>query len=337
MSHPFRSAFTAALLAAFATSAPAKIERVVEKTFTVQPGGLLRVDTQGGEIRIAPSSENVVKVTARQKIRADSEAEADALLKKLDLTIEQAGNDVTATAKYERQMPGFHFGSWPPVSVDFIVSVPASFQTNLHTSGGGITVGDLAAAVKASTSGGSIRLGKLGASVEARTSGGDVSLERANGPVKLSTSGGNLNVGTVAAEADLSTSGGSIRIDSVAGSLRAHTSGGNIRAGFAGPLRDNCSLTTSGGSVKVTVEKTAAFRLDASTSGGTVDAEGLTITLEKSNRGRTQLTGAVNGGGPQLKLRSSGGDIVVRRADHWRGFARPEPAHRPSFRDSPIR
>ena len=37
---------------------------------------------------------------------------------------------------------------------------------------------------------------------------------------------------------------------------------------------------------------------------GKVDAEGLTITLEKSNRGRSQLTGAVNGGGPLLKLRT---------------------------------
>jgi hypothetical protein len=60
------------------------------------------------------------------------------------------------------------------------------------------------------------------------------------------------------------------------------------------------------------VDKAAAFRLDASTSGGSVDAEGLTITLEKSSRGRTQLAGAVNGGGALLKLRSSGGDVVVK-------------------------
>ena len=302
----------AAFLAVAVTAAHAKIERIVEKTFTVQPGGTLRVETQGGEIRVGPSGDNVVKVTAREKIRASSEAEADELLKKLDLTIEQSGNDVTARAKYERPAMGFNFGSWPPVSVDFIVTVPASFLTDLHTSGGGITVGNLAAKVNARTSGGGIKLGKIGAAVDARTSGGGVTLEEARGPVKLSTSGGSITVGVVAGEAELSTSGGGIRIESVEGSLRASTSGGSIRAGFAGPLKDDCALSTSGGSVKVTVDKTAAFRLDASTSGGSVDAEGLTITLEKSNRGRTQLTGAVNGGGSLLKLRSSGGDIVVK-------------------------
>ncbi len=300
------------LLAALVSTAQAKIERVVEKTFTVQPGGTLRVDTQGGEIRVAASADNVVKVTARQKIRANSDSEADELLKKLELTIDQNGNDVIATAKYERKAAGFSFGSWPPVNVDFLVTVPASFATDLHTSGGSITVGDLAAKVKARTSGGNIRLGKIGAEVEARTSGGDVSLESARGAVKLGTSGGDVSAGTVSGEADLSTSGGNIRIDAVEGILKASTSGGNVRAAFVGPIKDHCSLSTSGGSVKVTVDKAAAFRLDASTSGGSVDADGLTITLEKSNRGRTQLSGAVNGGGPALKLRSSGGDIVVR-------------------------
>jgi hypothetical protein len=77
-------------------------------------------------------------------------------------------------------------------------------------------------------------------------------------------------------------------------------------------LQEECSLSTSGGSVNVTVDKTAAFRLDASTSGGGVDATGLTLTLESNSRDRGRLAGTVNGGGPLLKLRSSGGGISVR-------------------------
>lgn len=299
-------------LAASVLTAHAKIERTVEKTFAVQPGGSLRVETQGGDVRVAVSSDSSVKVTARQRIRTNSESEADELLKKLDLTIEQNGNDVTATAKYEKKAFGMHFGSWPPVSVDFTVSVPASFVTDLHTSGGSIIVGDLAGKVNARTSGGDIKLGKLGSTVDARTSGGNVSLDEARGATKLSTSGGNITVGRVSGEADLGTSGGSIKIETVEGALRASTSGGNIRAGLVGPLKENCSLSTSGGSVRVTVDKAAAFHLDAATSGGSVDAEGLTITLDRSNRDRTKLSGAVNGGGASLKLRTSGGDVVVR-------------------------
>ena len=307
-----RFLLAAGLLALAPFAAHAKIERVIEKTFTVQPGGSLHVDTQGGEVRVSPSSDNVVKITARERIRANSESEADAILKHLTLTIEQSGNDVSASAKYERESIGFHWGSWPPVNVDFIVTVPASFSADLHTSGGGITVGDLGGKVSARTSGGGIKLGKLGGEVDARTSGGSVSLDESHGAAVLHTSGGNINVGRVSGPAELSTSGGGIKIDSVQGAVQAHTSGGSVRAGIAGPLKEDCVLSTSGGSVKVNVDKGAAFRLDASTSGGDVDADGLTLTIQSSNRSRSKLAGTVNGGGPLLKLRSSGGDIVVR-------------------------
>jgi hypothetical protein len=307
-----RFLLAAGLLALAPFAAHAKIERVIEKTFTVQPGGTLHVDTQGGEVRVSPSSDNLVKVTARERIRAGSESEADDILKNLELKIEQSGNEVSALAKYDHESIGFHFGSWPPVSVDFIVSVPASFSADVHTSGGGITIGDLNGKVNARTSGGGIKLGKLGSEVDARTSGGGVSLEESRGPAVLHTSGGSITVGRVMGAAELSTSGGGIKIDSVEGAVQAHTSGGSVRAGIAGPLKEDCVLSTSGGGVKVNVDKAAAFRLDASTSGGGVDADGITITMESSNRGRSRLAGSVNGGGPLLKLRSSGGDIVVR-------------------------
>ncbi len=307
-----RLVVAASLSGAITLNAQARIERTIEKSFTVQPGGTLHVETLGGEIRVSASNDPVVKVTAREKIRADSDAEADEVLKKLTLTMEQNGDDVTAIAKYESMMPGFHWGSWPPVNVDFIVTVPAKYAADLHTSGGGITVGDLNGKVLARTSGGSVKLGKIGADVDARTSGGNVTLDEAAGSVQLHSSGGNIAVGRASGPAELSTSGGGIKIDSVANAIHASTSGGSVRATIAGPLKDDCVLSTSGGSVKVTVDKSAAFRLDASTSGGNVDAAGLTIMIENGSPGRSRLAGAVNGGGPLLKLRSSGGGIVVK-------------------------
>jgi hypothetical protein len=312
MNTSLRCFFTAGLFAGSALVVHARIERVVEQSFPVSGAGSLHVETAGGTIRVVPASDQVVRVKAKQRIKADSEAEADEVLKKLALTIEQQGNDVRAVAKYESRSGGFHFGSWPPVQVDFEISVPAGFATDLHTAGGGITVGDLAGKASLRTSGGSITLGKMGGPVDARTSGGSIALAEARGPVELKTSGGNITAGRVAGPADLSTSGGSIKIESAEAQLQAHTSGGSIRAGINGALKDECTLSTSGGSVRVTLDKGAAFRLDASTSGGDVDAEGLTLTLEKGSRSRGRLAGAVNGGGPLLKLRASGGSISIR-------------------------
>lgn len=312
MNTSLRCLLSLGLMSASAIAAYARVDRVVEKSFTVGGAGVLKVETQGGAIRVLPSNDSVVRVVAKQRIKADSEAEADELLKKLELTFEQTGNDVRVVSKYEKQPLGFRWGSWPPVQVDFEITAPATFATNLNTSGGSITVGDLQGKADLRTSGGAIKLGKMGGEVDARTSGGSITLDEARGPVELKTSGGNIAVGRVAGPADLSTSGGSIKIDSVVSLLRAHTSGGSIRATIVGPISEECSLSTSGGSVRVTVAKNAAFRLDASTSGGGVDVDGLTLALQKVSRNRSQLAGDVNGGGPLVKLRTSGGGISVR-------------------------
>jgi hypothetical protein len=300
----------AALSVAPVFAASSRIEREVAKTFTVASPGILRVETEGGSIRITPSSDSTVRVTARQRIKAGTEADADEVLQKLELRIEQNGNDIFLRSKYERR-PRLFAGSWPPVQVDFVLSVPAGFAAELSTSGGGITAGDGLKTVDAETSGGSVKLGRVDGPVEVRTSGGGITLDEAGGPVDLKTSGGSITVGKVAGSANLSTSGGGIRIDSVQGAVRATTSGGSIRAAIAGPLKDECILSTSGGGVKVAVEKSAAFQLDASSSGGGVNADGITLTLNKGSQGRNRLAGAVNGGGPLLKLRTSGGSIDV--------------------------
>jgi hypothetical protein len=312
MNNSLRFLLAAGFVAASAVAVQARVDRVVEKSFTVAGAGVLRVETHGGGIRVSPGSERQVRVIAKQRINANSDAEADELLKKLELALEQTGNDIRVLAKYERQPSGFRFRSWPPVQVDFEIVVPAGFSTDLNTSGGSITVGDLNGQADLRTSGGAIKLGRMGGPVDARTSGGSITLDESRGPVELKTSGGNISVGRVAGPADLSTSGGSIKIESVASSLRAHTSGGSIRATIAGPLTKECSLSTSGGSVSVTLDKSAAFQLDAATSGGGVEAAGFSLAVEKISRDRNRLAGTVNGGGPLLKLRSSGGGISVR-------------------------
>jgi hypothetical protein len=287
----------------------ATIERTVEKTFAVQPGGTLRAETAGGNITVAPGAGDTVKVVARERIRAGSEAEADEMLKNLTLTIEQQGNDVTAKARYNRGASGW-FGS-QPVQVDFVATVPGRYSTDLKTSGGNITVGDLAGMMEMHTSGGNVKIGNIDGTVGAGTSGGNVSLGSCTGDTKLQTSGGNVTAEKIVGRADLGTSGGDIVVKLVENVLSAHTSGGDVKAGIGGVLKGDCSLGTSGGNVSVTVDKGAAFQLDASTSGGRVRADGLTITLDDGDAGRSHLSGKVNGGGPVLKLWTSGGSIKV--------------------------
>jgi len=299
------------LLCAAPFALQAKINRTVEKTFAVQPGGTLHVATGGGGIKVSAGSDNAVKVTVKERIDASTDAEADAILQHLTLTLEQQGNDVTAIAKYEgdESSSWFHWGSRQPVQCEFEVVVPATYNTDLKTSGGGIAVGDLTGAVVANTSGGGLEFGRITGTIDGHTSGGGISVAGCTGDVNLHTSGGGIHLGPISGNADVHTSGGGITIKEIAGVVRAHTSGGPIEASFTGPLKGDCELETSGGGITVRVDPKSDFNLDARTSGGGVSCK-LPVTVQGEIKpGR--LSGKVNAGGHELKLRSSGGGIRV--------------------------
>lgn len=302
--------FTLGSILAVPSIVQAKINRTVEKTFNVQLGGKLKVQTSGGNIDVMTGSGSEVKVTAHQRIEASTEEKADELLKDLKLTIEEQNGDVTATAKYEKR-GGWGWGS-TPVTVSFTVVVPQHYNVDLNTSGGNISLDSLTGKARLRTSGGNLKIDRIDGEVNGSTSGGNIELSEGTATVSLSTSGGDIRVKRAGGQADLSTSGGNIIIESVLGRVSASTSGGDVKANIEGPLKGDCTLSTSGGNVVVGVSQGVAFDLKSHTSGGNVDVEGLTITIEKGGLKKSSLSGKVNGGGPLLSLGTSGGDIRLK-------------------------
>lgn len=298
------------LLAIPATLAQAKIVRVLNESFAVESGGTLKVKTSGGDIRVRSGDSNEVQVVAQQKFRTDDEDKADEVLQYLSLTMQKTSDGVELEAKYEGPNRLFNLGS-TPVQVSFEVTVPQSYHADLSTSGGTIVVGELGGDLEARTSGGDIQMAKISGPVNASTSGGDIVLQGATGDVNLRTSGGDVEVHQVEGAVDLFTSGGHIIIDGAAGSIRAKTSGGSISAVINGILTQDSRLSTSGGNVMVSVDQQAGFTLDASTSGGAVTADDLVIKITHGGLRKRRLKGEVNGGGPVLTLRTSGGSINV--------------------------
>ena len=269
--------------------------RTLERSFPVQSAGTLRLETNGGRITVRSSSDPVVTVRAREEIHADSAAEETELLAKLDLQIGLRGPDVVAAARYTGTRPfDFDGNSWPPVQVEFIVTVPKNFSVELDSGGGPSEVGDLAGSVAARTGGGSLELGAVGGSLSVQTGGGSLATGRVLGPVRLQTGGGG------------------VRLARLENTLQAATGGGSLRVDFAGKIRGDCAIETSGGGVDLTVDQGAAFTLDADAGPSRVACEGLDPAGVPPNEGWHRLAGAVHGGGPLVQLRSAGGRIEIQ-------------------------
>jgi DUF4097 and DUF4098 domain-containing protein YvlB len=292
-----------------------ELDDQIERTFTVNAGGTLTVDTDRGSIEVTTNMGNEVKVRV---IKERGNASG------FDVDMTQTGSDV--------EIIGDLKGNWLDwgsnrLRVKFIISVPEKYNVDLNTSGGSISVSDLEGKVMLKTSGGSLDVGRVSGPVYGRTSGGSIHLDGSKADVDIKTSGGSISIGEVNGVVDAHTSGGSINIKKATGQIKAYTSGGGIvveevqasidaktsggsvRVYLSRQPENDCRLKTSGGSINLSMGSDIGIDIDAKTSSGKVKSD-FSISGEVNKR---SVRGKINGGGPELYLRTSGGDIVISK------------------------
>ena len=320
----------------------------IEKTYNVENGGSLTVLSEFGAIEIRTAEQDKVEVLVTKESKFKLVKASQEVLADFELTFEHEGSDVRIQGafKHGREHWRKHLNR---LKINFLITVPQQYNVDLDTSSGGISVADLGGKVRAKTSGGSLRLGNItgtvwghtsggsiklassGSSVDLKTSGGSVEVVDVAGDVKAQTSGGSLRFGAIEGSiwgktsggsikvascsggADVHTSGGSIRLQNIGGSVNARTSGGSIHAAMITQPDSDCNLRTSGGGITLTLIPDIAVDVEAETSGGHVSTDFAVESVIQGKVPKNRLKGSINGGGPLLKLRTSGGSIRLQK------------------------
>lgn len=144
--------------------------------------------------------------------------------------------------------------------------------------------------------------------VDIDTSGGSIEIEDLKGKVDARTSGGSISLEDMQGDVDIKTSGGSLDLDNIIGRIEARTSGGSIKLKLPkNPTKDS-KVKTSGGAITAYLAKNAAVNLSAKTSGGRVSSD-FTVKGKTTKR---SIEGTINGGGPELILKTSGGSVRIK-------------------------
>ncbi|MEX2262051.1 MAG: DUF4097 family beta strand repeat-containing protein [Bryobacteraceae bacterium] len=321
-------AVTALLATLPGAMAAVGVEDRMTRTIPVQPGGRIVLQVDNGSIEVRTADTPNIELEVFRRVEAGSQEESARILAEYELTVEQTGNEVSVRGAYKeggRREYGRYLRKH-----HYVVIAPREFNVDLTTSGGSISVGDLKGEVRGRTSGGSLQFGRVTGPIWGRTSGGSITLEGTEGNADVRTSGGSIRIGEVRGEVAAHTSGGSIRVGRVSGKVNAVTSGGSIEVKEAGGAVDAstsggsvtafllaqpqapCRLSTSGGNVHVHLKESVGVDLDASTGSGRVVTD-FPVTVQ-GNLSKHALKAAINGGGPLLHLRTSGGSIHIRKA-----------------------
>jgi len=208
----------------------------------------------------------------------------------------------------------------------------------LQTGGGGIHIGSAKGKISAESGGGSLELvsGLQGALLQ--TGGGSIHVDKCTGAVKVSTGGGSIDLGEINGAVTMETGGGGLKLASATGAVRAETGGGGIElwgvptarvqtgAGaitakfIAAGERKDSLLETSVGDVTVYLVPNLNVTIRASieaANGHHIISDFPEIKVQSEGGPWEKLVSAegnLNGGGPVLKVRTTMGNIYIRRA-----------------------
>lgn len=262
----------------------------IEKVFDVNPGGSLIIDTEFGDIDVNTTTQNkvIVEITKETKVRSDIYQDA---LDDFQVDFDTIGSALSITGEFEHGRNRW-LKQLKHLRIRFQVEVPRKFDVDLNTPSGDISIDDVT--------------GEL----QARTSAGDVRIENAYGPVNAQTSAGDLRINTVKGSVFGRTSAGDISLTNCQGKVDAKTSAGDIRAAASTQPQHEWNLQTSAGDIVFTLISNLAAEIDAQTSVGSISSD---FRVSGTQIRKKRVRGSINGGGKLLKLRTSVGDIRLKK------------------------
>jgi hypothetical protein len=210
---------------------------------------------------------------------------------------------------------------------------------SVKTMGGDVLIRNVSGTMKGSTMGGDVRYenatgGKVKGEVKVNSMGGDLNISDAPEGANLDTMGGDIHVISAKKYVHAKTMGGDIDLDSIDGGVEATTMGGDVKVKITGDAeqgKGDVSLTSMGGDIELTVPAGMAMSIDVETvyskrntrKPKIVSDFPLEIT-EREESGNNQYhddemtmsgTGKTGSGKHQIKIRTVGGDIFLRKGN----------------------
>jgi DUF4097 and DUF4098 domain-containing protein YvlB len=265
----------------------AQKKQVTEKVFPLEPGGSLRIQSQNGHITIETWSEPRASVQITRIAKANEDKDVDALLKEMQADVTVGPGRIEIVSRFPKRAESVGF--WDilgqrvtSMNIHYHVKVPARTSLELLTTNGDLQIRGIADAVSG------------------RTVNGGVEVRGVKGLVEVETTNGSIHLTGIEGSASAETTNGAIEAV-----VRRVDAGGQIL------------LSTTNGSVTASLPADLGADVDAETTNGRVK-----ITYPVQRRGGSTartLRATIGGGGVDLTLRTTNGNIVIQKIGTGKG------------------
>lgn len=272
-------------------------ERVETHALELAPEDVLSLATSYGRVEVTATSAGTPELKATVRARGRTQAEAEQVLARYELKLEQRPEGPHAELVGEPLR--LHEGSMHmelAAHVDFVATVPAGTNLTASSGSGDLVTRGALGTLRLTTGYGSIAIDEARGDVSAKSGSGDVEAARLDGGevvlesgygavrvqdararrLKCESGSGDIHVETASGGAlDLETGYGSVKVERAGGAVRASSGSGDVRLrGVAGPVEAKsgygaveidgvlASVEASSGSGDVRVRAHAGSRVD---------------------------------------------------------------------------
>ena len=199
-------------------------------------------------------------------------------------------------------------------------------ECEVSTGGGNVIVKNVTKSLSVSTGGGNVNCGNIGSDVKVVTGGGNISVDNISGVMNVKTGGGDIYGVSINKGGTVVTGAGNISLNNLSGDVKITSGAGDVTAQFISVGSNDSKIVSGYGNVKVFIPENAKVTIEATVklSEGnvySVDKQSLSesiksdfkSTTEDKRKGEYHAVYIINGGGTNIFLQTSIGDIEIRK------------------------
>jgi DUF4097 and DUF4098 domain-containing protein YvlB len=289
---------------------PEQTERFTRKV-KVGRDGRVSIGNIAGDITVTGGSGDEVSIEAVKRARGDA-----GQLAAVHIVVDERAGRVDVRTE--------HTGRNDRVSVDYVVTVPASASVEVKSISGNVKVSSVQGPLRAETVSGNLTTSATPRIEMAKSVSGDVDLTDAGADADLTASSVSGSVhakGLKARALDLGTISGDVVLANVeCERLAVKSVSGEVE--FSGALARNgrYNVTSHSGNVRLVLSGATGFEITASTFSGSIKSQlPLTIGGDRDSDGRRpgatsrSIRGTFGDGSAALAIRTFSGDIIVEK------------------------
>lgn len=255
------------------------LEDQIDRTLPFDQDGEIVLENVNGSITVETWDRDEVHLVIDKWVKASSNDEARDLMRRFEIEIDAGRDrlhvDAPQLKKEEKGWLSWLFGRSAQHRADFHLTVPRR------------------------------------AVVDADSVNGNVSIHGTRGDLKAETVNGRVSVDDVRGEIEVSSVNGRVTVRAARGAVRADTVNGAIDVELVEVTPGaRMSFSTVNGGVDLSLPADVATHLDASSTNGGISTD---FPVEVRGRyNRKSVSADLNGGGGELKIRTTNGGIKIR-------------------------